>query len=95
MIDLHRERPGSLVPLLAGLLLLLTAVGVFVAVVPVYRCHACEVDIAVAKGVSPLRPGPPAPVVHRCSHCNGHGRVSALTRWLKCVPYHDNYFQFP
>jgi hypothetical protein len=77
-----------------GLVLLVTAGGLFVAFAPVYSCHACEVDIAVAKGVSPLKSGPAAPVAHHCSHCNGHGRVTPLTRWLKCVPFHDNYFQF-
>jgi hypothetical protein len=86
------KRSRSLVLLPVGLLLLATAAAL-VTLIPFYTCPQCEVDIAVKKGVSPLMAGPAVPVVHDCSHCNGYGRVTALTHWLKCSK-HFEYFQF-
>ena len=88
----ERKASGSLILLLVGLFLLAT-VGALVAFVPFYSCFKCEIEIGAAKGISALKAGPAAPVVHNCPHCNGYGRVTPLTHWLKCSKHFD-YFQF-
>ena len=76
------KRPSSLTFLLVGLVLLVTTAGVFAAFVPIARCGACEIDIAIRRGI------PRAACPHTCAHCDGKGQVPLLTHWLRC-PEHN------
>jgi hypothetical protein len=78
------KRSGSITFLLAGVVLLVTAAGLFVAFAPVFRCRNCEIEIAIKKGITHLTSTPEAPILHSCPHCDGKGRVTPLTHWLKC-----------
>lgn len=78
------KRPGSILLLLAGLILLLLMIGI--AVVPVVHCRSCEIEIAVREAEAQDPPGTPAPI-HECSHCNGTGRVTLLKQWLVPCEY--------
>jgi len=88
MTDNAAKRSGSMTFLLASLVLLVAAAGLFVAFAPVVRCTNCEIDIAIKKGIRhvgvTLGVAPEAPPSHDCSHCDGKGRVSLLTHWTKC-----------
>lgn len=78
------KRAGSITYLLVGLILMLAGAGLFVAFAPVVRCQRCAIAIAIEKGIARLTPGPAPANPHNCSHCDGKGRVTLLTHWLKC-----------
>ena len=85
---ISEKRRGSITFLLVGIILLVTVGGLFIAFAPVRTCPGCEIQIAIAKGITTLRNGPPAPVVHQCSHCNGHAKVTPLKYWRDCMSGH-------
>src|SRR5712692_3924602 len=83
---LSNRQSRSVTALLVGLVVLVTAAGMFAALVPICHCRSCEIEIAVraAEAEDSLRM-PVAP--HVCSHCNGRGRVTLLKMWLTDCGY--------
>jgi hypothetical protein len=82
------KRPGS-VTLLVGLILLVTATGLFLALVPVAPCPDCGSPLKVfvadeAVVYFPDDPSPPvkpAPPVPACSLCRDGRRITLARKW--------------
>lgn len=82
------RRPGSLTFLLVGLLLLVTAAGLFIALVPVVRSPKCPAPPAPQDEPVIFFPGSSGGTVFKvhgdsiCELCREGIRVTLLARWL-------------
>jgi hypothetical protein len=81
-MDVQPKRPGSITFLLVGLVLLVTAAGVLILIVPLSDCpNPIHLLLVPQTSMSIEFPTPEGPKLG-CDVCHGRKRVTLFRKWI-------------